>query len=41
MRTHMYLTIFPGVAIMLSILAFNILGDGIVMHLILNLEKGV
>lgn len=29
MRTHMYLTIFPGVAIMLSILAFNMLGDGI------------
>lgn len=29
MRTHSYLTIFPGVAIMLTILAFNLLGDGI------------
>ncbi len=29
MRTDMYLTIFPGLAIMFSILAFNMLGDGI------------
>lgn len=28
-RTHAYLTIYPGVAIMLTILAFNLLGDGI------------
>ncbi len=28
-RTHSYLTIFPGVAIMLTILSFNLLGDGI------------
>ncbi len=28
-RTHTYLTIYPGLAIMFSILAFNMLGDGI------------
>ncbi len=28
-RTQTYLTIFPGIAIMTSILAFNMLGDGI------------
>lgn len=28
-RTHAYLTIFPGIAIMLTILSFNLLGDGI------------
>jgi peptide/nickel transport system permease protein len=28
-RTQTYLTIYPGVAIMLTILAFNMLGDGI------------
>lgn len=28
-RTHAFLTIFPGVAIMLTILSFNLLGDGI------------
>ena len=28
-RTHAYLTIFPGAAIMLTILSFNLLGDGI------------
>lgn len=28
-RTHAYLTIYPGVVIMLTILAFNLLGDGI------------
>lgn len=28
-RTHAYLTIFPGLAIMLTILAFNMVGDGI------------
>lgn len=28
-RTHAYLTIYPGVAIMLTILSFNLLGDGI------------
>lgn len=28
-RTHSYLTIYPGLAIMLTILAFNLLGDGI------------
>lgn len=28
-RTHAYLTIYPGLAIMLTILAFNLLGDGI------------
>lgn len=29
MRTHAYLTLYPGLAIMLTILAFNLLGDGI------------
>lgn len=28
-RTHAFLTIFPGLAIMLTILSFNLLGDGI------------
>lgn len=28
-RSHVFLTIFPGLAIMFSILAFNMLGDGI------------
>lgn len=28
-RTHAYLTMFPGAAIMLTILSFNLLGDGI------------
>ncbi len=28
-RTHAFLTIFPGLAIMFTILAFNMLGDGI------------
>jgi len=28
-RTHTYLTIFPGLAIMLTILAFNMLGDAL------------
>lgn len=28
-RTHAYLTIFPGLSIMLTILSFNLLGDGI------------
>lgn len=28
-RTHAYLTIYPGIAIMLTILSFNLLGDGI------------
>lgn len=28
-RTHAYLTIYPGLAIMLTILSFNLLGDGI------------
>lgn len=28
-RTHAFLTIFPGFAIMLTILSFNLLGDGI------------
>ncbi|WP_159634092.1 ABC transporter permease [Erysipelothrix anatis] len=28
-RTHTYLTVYPGLAIMLTILAFNLLGDGI------------
>ncbi len=28
-RTHSYLTIYPGFAIMLTILSFNLLGDGI------------
>lgn len=28
-RTQTYLTIYPGLAIMLTILAFNMLGDGI------------
>lgn len=28
-RTHAYLTIFPGIAIMLTILSFNLLGDGL------------
>lgn len=29
MRTHAFLTLYPGIAIMLTILAFNLLGDGI------------
>lgn len=28
-RTHAFLTVFPGLAIMLTILSFNLLGDGI------------
>lgn len=28
-RTHPYLTIYPGIAIMLTILSFNLIGDGI------------
>ena len=28
-RDYSYLTIFPGVAIMLTVLAFNLLGDGV------------
>ncbi len=28
-RTHSYLTIFPGIAIMITVLALNILGDGL------------
>ncbi len=28
-RTHAYLTVFPGLTIMLTILSFNLLGDGI------------
>lgn len=28
-RTHSYLTLFPGVAIMLTVLALNMLGDGL------------
>ncbi|QIK70904.1 ABC transporter permease [Erysipelothrix sp. HDW6C] len=28
-RTHAYLTLYPGLAIMLTILSFNLLGDGI------------
>lgn len=28
-RTHSYLTLYPGIAIMLTILAFNLLGDGL------------
>lgn len=28
-RTHAYLTIYPGLAIMLTILSFNLLGDGL------------
>ncbi len=28
-RTHAYLTIFPGLSIMITILSFNLLGDGI------------
>lgn len=28
-RTHAYLTVFPGITIMLTILSFNLLGDGI------------
>lgn len=28
-RTHAYTTIYPGLAIMISILAFNMLGDGV------------
>lgn len=28
-RTHAYLTLFPGLSIMLTILSFNLLGDGI------------
>lgn len=29
MRTHVYLTLYPGLVIMLTILSFNLLGDGI------------
>src|SRR5690625_2263521 len=28
-RTHSYLTVYPGLVIMLTILAFNLLGDGL------------
>ena len=28
-RTHSYLTIFPGLAILITVLAFNLLGDGL------------
>ncbi len=29
MRDHMYLTIFPGLAIMITVLSFNLMGDGL------------
>jgi len=29
MRTHGYLTLFPGLSIMLIVLALNLLGDGL------------
>ena len=28
-RTHSYLTLFPGLAIMITVLALNLLGDGL------------
>ena len=28
-RTHYYLTFYPGLIIMLTVLAFNLLGDGL------------
>ena len=28
-RTASYLTIFPGIAILITVLAFNLLGDGL------------
>ncbi len=31
-RTHPYLTIYPGIAIMLTILSFNLIGDGMRCH---------
>ena len=29
MRDYMYLTIFPGLAIMITVLSFNLMGDGL------------
>ena len=29
MIDHSYLTLFPGLAIMLTVIAFNMLGDGL------------